>query len=56
MNRRIIVPLAALIAELLRSLLGIEIAEEHIEITISTILLIVAGVGIFMDPKRKRAE
>jgi hypothetical protein len=52
MNKRLIPPLAAILALIGKELLGIEVANEDMETAIEVILLAVGGIGAFIEPKK----
>lgn len=52
MNKKLIPPLAAILALLGKELLGIEIANEDMETVIEVSLLLVGGIGAFIEPKK----
>lgn len=54
MNKALIAPLASILVILLKNYFPqLEVDQEQIEVTINTLLAIVAGIGIFMQPKKK---
>ena len=53
MNRKILLPIAALICLLAKELGGVELDNQQVDVLIEGILAIATLVGIFMTPKKK---
>lgn len=56
MNKALIAPIASIIVILGKEILGIELEPSAVETTINTILIIVAGIGLFINPKKNSKE
>lgn len=53
MSRGLIVPIAALITAVFKEILGIELEQESVETTINTLLILIAGLGIFIGRSKR---
>lgn len=56
MNKALVAPIAALVVILAKEWFGIELEPGAVETTINTLLIIIAGLGVFMNPKNKDAN
>lgn len=54
MNRKLLLPIVALICLLSKELGGVEFDNQQIDILIEGILAIATLIGIFMNPKKKK--
>ena len=52
MNRKLILPIVALIALSVKQIGGIELEQEQIDVIVEGILAIATLSGIFMNPKK----
>jgi uncharacterized membrane protein len=53
MNRKLLFPIVALVALMVKEFTGIELAEQQIDVIIEGILAIAVLSGVFMTPNKK---
>ncbi len=53
MNRKLLIPIVALIALMVKEFTGTELGEQQIDIIVEGVLAIATLSGIFMTPKKK---
>ena len=56
MNRKLLLPIAALIALIAKEIGGIELSDAQINVLVEGILGVAAFIGLFMNPKASPAR
>lgn len=53
MNRKLLLPIVALIALMVKEIGGIELSDAQINVLVEGILGVAAFIGLFMNPKKQ---
>ena len=56
MNRKLLIPIAAMVALLVKEIAGVELTNAQINVLVEGALGVAAFIGLFMNPKAAPAQ